>query len=110
MPSGGESEAETFYADELGFTRVPKPAHLEVRGGCWFRSGSTELHLGVEPGFSPSEKAHPALIVHGLAALRAALERAGRDVAEDTQLDGHERCYVRDPFGNRLELIEEVEG
>ena len=28
---------------------------------------------------------------------------------EDTQLDGHERCYVRDPFGNRIELIEELD-
>ena len=32
------------------------------------------------------------------------------DVADDPQLDGHERCDVRDPLGNRLELIEEVEG
>jgi catechol 2,3-dioxygenase-like lactoylglutathione lyase family enzyme len=32
----------------------------------------------------------------------------GADVTEDTQLEGHDRCYVRDPFGNRLELIEET--
>jgi catechol 2,3-dioxygenase-like lactoylglutathione lyase family enzyme len=108
MPPGREADAEDFYAGDLGFVRVLKPEHLEARGGCWFRSGGTELHLGVEPGFSPSEKAHPALVVRGLAALRAALERADRDVADDAQLDGHERCYVRDPFGNRLELIEEV--
>ncbi len=109
MPPGREADAEAFYAGELGFTRVPKPAHLQAREGCWFRSGSTELHLGVEPGFSASAKAHPALIVHGLAALRAALAQDGRGVEDDTQLEGHERCYVRDPFGNRLELIEEVE-
>jgi hypothetical protein len=29
-------------------------------------------------------------------------------VDEDTQLEGHDRCYVRDPFGNRIELIEET--
>ena len=108
MPVGREAEAEDFYVGDLGFARVPKPSALEARGGCWFRAGGTELHLGVEPGFAPSAKAHPALKVRGLAALRAALEGADRDVVEDTQLEGHERCYVRDPFGNRLELIEAV--
>ena len=108
MPPGREADAEAFYVGELGFTRIAKPEHLEARGGCWFRYGRTELHLGVEPGFEASTKAHPALIVHGLAALRAALEEAQCAVADDTHLDGHERCYVRDPFGNRIELIEEV--
>ena len=87
--------------------QVPKPEHLAARGGCWFRGAGVELHLGVEDRFRASAKAHPALRVEGLPALRAALEAAGADVTEDTQLEGHARCYVRDPFGNRLELIEE---
>ena len=66
------------------------------------------MHLGVEPGFHASAKAHPALRVEGLAALRGALSEAGADVTDDAQLEGHDRCYVRDPFGNRLELIEET--
>ena len=68
----------------------------------------TELHLGVEDGFRASTKAHPALRVRGLAELRRSLERDGVTVTDDTQLEGHERWYVNDPFGNRLELIEEV--
>ena len=108
MPQGAEAVAERFYAGGLGFDRVPKPAHLQARGGAWFRSGPTELHLGVDPGFAPSAKAHPALRVRGLGALRASLEAGGWAVETDTQLEGHERCYVRDPFGNRIELIEEV--
>ena len=107
MPPGGEETAERFYADALGMERVPKPAQLAARGGCWFRGPGVELHLGVEENFRASEKAHPALRVDGLAELRSALGAAGADVVEDTQLDGHRRCYVRDPFGNRLELIEE---
>jgi catechol 2,3-dioxygenase-like lactoylglutathione lyase family enzyme len=108
MPPGGEEEAEAFYAGLLSMARIPKPRHLRSRGGCWFRSGTTELHLGVEPRFAPSAKAHPALRVRGLAALRAALTGAGWPVEDDTQLEGHDRWYVRDPFGNRLELIEEA--
>ena len=107
MPAGQEDVAEGFYAGVLGMQRVPKPEHLAARGGCWFRVAGLELHLGIEDGFRASEKAHPALRVEGLAALRAALRAADADVTEDTQLEGHERCYVRDPFGNRLELIEE---
>ncbi len=107
MPPGQERVAERFYAELLGMEPVSKPAHLAARGGCWFRAGVVELHLGVEEGFRASAKAHPALRVDGLASLRRSLEARGAEVAEDTQLGGHDRCYVRDPFGNRLELIEE---
>jgi catechol 2,3-dioxygenase-like lactoylglutathione lyase family enzyme len=107
MPPGQEQAAGDFYAGALGMEQVPKPEHLAARGGCWFRGDGLELHLGVEEGFRASAKAHPALRVEGLAGLRAVLEAAGAEVTDDTQLQGHDRCYVRDPFGNRLELIEE---
>jgi catechol 2,3-dioxygenase-like lactoylglutathione lyase family enzyme len=108
MPPGGEAEAQRFYVHVLGFVQVEKPQHLATRGGCWFRSGPLELHLGVEEGFRASAKAHVALRMRGLSALRAGVEGAGLPIEDDTQLDGHERWYVRDPFGNRLEFIEEV--
>jgi len=108
MPPGGEPEAQRFYGDVLMFDQVAKPEHLVPRGGCWFRSGPLELHLGVEEGFRASAKAHPAVRVLGLAALRAHVEAAGVSVETDTDLDGHARWYVRDPFGNRLEFIEQV--
>ena len=86
--------------------RVAKPAELEARGGCWFRGDGVELHLGVEDDFRPARKAHPALLVDDLEALEAALVDAGAQVKRDTELEGHRRFYVDDPFGNRLELIE----
>ncbi len=110
MPPGREEDAERFYAGVLGFEIIPKPVHLAARGGRWFRIGVAELHLGVEEGFAPSAKAHPALRVRGLEPLRHAVADAGLAVEDDTQLDGHDRWYVRDPFGNRLEFIEEVAG
>ena len=110
MPPGSEPDAEAFYSGVLAFEVVPKPEHLAARGGRWFRSGTTELHLGVEDGFRASTKAHPALQIRGLRALRERVESAGLEVEDDAQLDGHERWYLRDPFGNRLELIEAVPG
>jgi catechol 2,3-dioxygenase-like lactoylglutathione lyase family enzyme len=65
-----------------------------------------ELHLGVEDPFAPARKAHPALLVSDLEELRAALTEAGIEIILDTpQLEGQERFYAHDPFGNRLEFI-----
>jgi hypothetical protein len=79
---------------------------LAARGGCWFRGGGLEVHLGVEQEFSPARKAHPGILVEDLPALAAALEAAGVGVSWDGEFPGHRRFYASDPFGNRLEFLE----
>jgi catechol 2,3-dioxygenase-like lactoylglutathione lyase family enzyme len=106
MPSGREDEARAFYRDVLGIPEVVKPANLAKRGGCWFERGSLKVHLGVEDAFVPAQKAHPAFIVEGLRELATALQRAGYHVWRDEPLEGYERLYADDPFGNRIELME----
>ena len=106
MPDGEDDVAVHFYGEVLGLQRVPKPDELSPRGGVWFRSGTLEVHLGVEEGFQPAVKAHPAFLVAGLAALRERIESNGYKVSDTVPISGFERIYVRDPFGNRLELIE----
>ena len=76
------------------------------RGGCWFENQEVRVHLGVEPGFRPAGKAHPALVVERLDSLVEALADGGHPVTWDKELAGVRRCYVADPFGNRIELIE----
>ena len=66
MPAGEEDRAEAFYAGLLGLARQPKPQPLAARGGCWFSNGSVTIHLGVEDGFRPARKAHPAIVVDDL--------------------------------------------
>ena len=102
MPPGGEDKATAFYEELLGIPRVPKPAPLAARGGCWFERGDLRVHVGVESDFRPARKAHPALVVSDLAAMRARLEAAGCDV-RDGDMSG--QAYVDDPFGNRIELV-----
>jgi catechol 2,3-dioxygenase-like lactoylglutathione lyase family enzyme len=109
MPPGQEARAREFYVDVLGLVEVPKPPDLARRGGAWFELGPARVHLGVEPGFRPAKKAHPGLLVEDLPELIARLERAGYPVARDNPLEGHDRAYVDDPFGNRIELIETIE-
>jgi catechol 2,3-dioxygenase-like lactoylglutathione lyase family enzyme len=108
MPRGREAEARAFYGDLLGLRELTKPANLAVRGGVWFELGTQQLHLGVEGDFHPARKAHPAFLVRDLPRLRARLEQNGYHPYEDEPLDGYKRCYVTDPFGNRLELMEKV--
>ena len=106
MPAGREAEARAFYASLLGITEVPKPPHLAARGGCWFENDKVKIHLGVEHDFRAAKKAHPALLVSDLPSLVAQLRGAGADVVDDEPLEGYDRVYVYDPFGNRLELME----
>ena len=106
MPAGLESDAVAFYEGLLGISHVPKPDHLAVRGGCWFEDGDLKVHLGVDASFRPATKAHPAFIVDDVRSLVAAVVAAGFAVNDDEPLEGFDRVYVTDPFGNRIELMQ----
>jgi len=106
MPAGGEDEARHFYCSMLGLREVVKPPELLGRGGCWFMGSGAALHLGVEHDFRPLAKAHPALLVSDLVAARGVLVEAGAILEEDDSGLAVRRCYVRDPFGNRIELVD----
>jgi catechol 2,3-dioxygenase-like lactoylglutathione lyase family enzyme len=109
-PKGCEGAARAFYSDLLGLEEIAKPIGLAARGGCWFRLGQHELHIGVEQPFRAAAKAHPAFRVGSVEALRGLADRltsAGATVvwADPDEIPGQERFYVSDPFGNRLELL-----
>jgi catechol 2,3-dioxygenase-like lactoylglutathione lyase family enzyme len=106
IPPGGEEECRSFWGGVLGMGELEKPPVLAARGGCWFRGGGLEVHLGVEDPFSPARKAHPGLLVEGLPALARRLEVAGYPVTWDGDFPGHDRFYSADPFGNRLEFLQ----
>ena len=104
MPAGREDDARTFFCGVLGMAELRKPVGLAKRGGCWFASGTVQIHLGVDQDFRPARKAHPGLRCADLAVLLARLRAAGIDYEEDTAT-GSPRAFVHDPFGNRIELV-----
>jgi catechol 2,3-dioxygenase-like lactoylglutathione lyase family enzyme len=106
MPAGREADARVFYEGLLGIPEKAKPPNLAKRGGCWFENGALKVHLGVEAEFRPARKAHPAFIVDGVRAMAARIAAAGHRVVDDEALEGYDRVFVDDPFGNRLELME----
>ncbi len=105
MPKGEEAAARRFYCDILGMTEIPKPPILAQRGGCWFASGSVQIHLGVEADFRAAKKAHPALRCENYSALITQLRQAGIEITSDDSIPGTVRSHIHDIFGNRIELI-----
>lgn len=106
VPPGGEGACRAFWGGILGMRELEKPPVLAARGGCWFRGGGLEVHLGVEDPFTPAKNAHPGMLVAGIEGVAAALESAGHAVTWDDDFPGHDRFYAADPFGNRLEFLE----
>lgn len=113
---GVEERVRAFYGELLGLREIEKPQALQANGGVWFSLGMSvagaeagaELHIGLDDPFSPARKAHPALLVDDLAAMRRLLERVGVAVSDAEEIPGVRRFYVADPFGNRIELVERV--
>jgi catechol 2,3-dioxygenase-like lactoylglutathione lyase family enzyme len=105
MPVGEEERARAFYVGVLGMAEMPKPPALVLRGGCWFQSGSVQIHLGGEPDFRAARKAHPALRCVDYDQLISRLRSAAIAVDEADDIPGVRRCHIHDPFANRIELV-----
>ncbi len=110
MPPGGEERARAFFRDVLGMKEETKPEPLASRGGCWFRAGDAILHLGVEKEAVGQKKAHPAFCVRSLDEASERLREFGFAVIPDEALPTRRRIYTADPFGNRIELIQDGDG
>lgn len=106
IPSGSEQQACEFYGGVLGMGELEKPPVLAARGGCWFRAGGWEIHLGVETPVTPARKAHPGVLVQDIDGLAERLVTAGVAVEWDDSFPGHRRFYASDPYGNRLEFLQ----
>jgi catechol 2,3-dioxygenase-like lactoylglutathione lyase family enzyme len=107
-PPGCEEAARNFFGRLLGLEEIVKPEALRSRGGCWFKLGSTELHIGVERDFHPARKAHPGFAVTDVHKLFDTLEKAAVPCAWDGAMEGVRRFYADDPWGNRLEFTERL--
>jgi len=107
VPANAVAEARNFYCGLLGLREIEKPAVLRERGGFWLQVGDVQVHVGTEDGVERhNTKAHVANAVSDLAAGRTRLAAAGIVIADGKPIPGRDRFEFRDPFGNRVELIE----
>lgn len=105
-PPGCEAEARKFFVDVLGMTELTKPPALQSRGGIWLQCGMHQLHIGIQKEFKAATKAHPAIRVMDMHALRTRLTQHKIEIIADDSIRGLDRFYIHDPFGNRLEFVE----
>ncbi|WP_214815731.1 VOC family protein [Exiguobacterium sp. s131] len=107
IPTEAEQEAKAFYCDFLGLREIEKPDSLKGRGGFWLQVGDRSVHVGAEDDVERQKtKAHIAYAVTDLAHWKEALQENEISYSEGIPIPGFERFEFRDPFGNRVEMIQ----
>jgi catechol 2,3-dioxygenase-like lactoylglutathione lyase family enzyme len=107
VPVGSEDEVRRFYCDVLGLKEVPKPESLRGRGGLWLEVGDQAVHFGTEDvADRAASKRHVAFEVEDLGKAGRELEEAGVRILEGIPIPDYDRFEFRDPFGNRIELMQ----
>jgi catechol 2,3-dioxygenase-like lactoylglutathione lyase family enzyme len=105
-PPGGDAAARAFYGGLLGLAEMRPPATLSSLDLIWFRlAENTELHIMVEEPMGQDHSGrHFCLAVDDLMEMQARLEEAGVTAVGDLPIPGRPRFFVRDPFGNLIEI------
>lgn len=104
-PPGSHATARDFYGDLLGLEEITPPKSLAALELVWYRLGETELHLfAEEPTGQDHSGRHLCIAVDDVEALRERLEAAGVPVVGTIPIPGRPRYFVRDPFGNLIEI------
>jgi catechol 2,3-dioxygenase-like lactoylglutathione lyase family enzyme len=110
VPKGTEDQARAFYCGVLGLPEIEKPDSLKGRGGFWLQVGDHQVHVGTEDGFDRlTTKAHIAYQVDDVSAWRKRLSENGIEPDDSIPIPGYDRFEFRDPFGNRVEMIQILE-
>ncbi|WP_010302344.1 VOC family protein [Kurthia senegalensis] len=109
IPKGAEAAGKAFYCGVLGLLEKEKPESLQGRGGFWLQVGDREVHVGTEDDFDRlTTKAHIAYEVTDIDHWRQTLEAHEIEPIEGIPIPGYERFEFRDPFGNRVEMIQAI--
>jgi catechol 2,3-dioxygenase-like lactoylglutathione lyase family enzyme len=105
-PPGEEAQARDFYGKALGLAEIRRPETLSDRNGIWYAAPPGHVHLSADVDLGLHPRRHFALRVDDLGAMRNRLRDSGARFEEATPIPGWRRCYVFDPFGNKIELDE----
>ena len=106
LPRGSEEIARSFYSGLLGLREIAKPVELRARGGVWFDAGGLDIHLSTEEQrFGSDAQRHFGLECSDVNGMRETLKEAGFEIDEGRPAPW-KRFFVRDPFGNRIEIHE----
>lgn len=100
--------ARHFFGVVLGLAEKAPPRELSAQALIWFDAGAGEheLHLFEDKEYENHSTAqHLCFEVANLAALTERIVAAGVELEpEPTAIHNRPRAFVRDPFGNLIEL------
>jgi catechol-2,3-dioxygenase len=101
------AEMAHFYGVVLCLREVPKPEGLKANGGAWYELGLIQLHIGLEQNAcNDASRRHLCFQVRDMEQFRKHLEAQEIPIIADKQpLPNCDRFYLRDPGGNRIEII-----
>ena len=109
IPKNAEDAARKFYCNFLDLPEIEKPDALKGRGGFWIQVGDRQVHIGTENDVNRlATKAHLAYEVTDLKHWRARLTDLNIEIPESVPIPGFTRFEFRDPFGNRVEMIQKL--
>jgi catechol 2,3-dioxygenase-like lactoylglutathione lyase family enzyme len=103
------ARARWFYGDVLGLKEIAKPKTFDFVA-LWFSlSDDQTLHLLQKPHPDTISPRHFALRVPDARAAREHFRSCGVEIQETGPIPHCDRFFVRDPDGNRIELIQWIE-
>lgn len=94
-----------FYGGLLGLREIARPRTFDFVV-VWYDLGNQHLHLLLKDRPDTVSPRHFALRVVDVAAARAYFKEQGVPVDETTLIPGADRFFIRDPDGNRIEIIQ----
>ncbi|OQW53673.1 MAG: glyoxalase [Proteobacteria bacterium SG_bin7] len=107
VPKDSEKNAKSFYCEFLGLKEIPKPENRKMNGGFWLQVGNTEVHIGLEDGLDRTKtKAHVCYEVNNLDFWKKRFLEKNIEVFETLPLPNARSLKFRDPFGNRVEVLQ----
>ena len=97
--------ARRFYGELLGLREIPAPKEFDFVA-VWYDLGGTYLHLLLKPQPDTVSPRHFCLHVSDVAAARAHVAARGIQIDETVKIPGADRFFIRDPDGNRIEILQ----
>ena len=94
-----------FYRDLLGLKEIHKTRTFDFQV-IWFDLGNQHIHLLLKDKADTISPRHFALRVADAVAARAYFDSHGVPTDETTPIPGADRFFIRDPDGNRIEIIQ----
>lgn len=98
-------KSRAFYGGVLGLEEIASPKTFDFVA-IWYRIGAGQtLHLLQKPVADPVGSRHFCLHVPDIAAARSHLTSQRIAMEETVEVPGCDRLFIRDPDGNRIEIL-----